>query len=170
MALTLTAVITFAFKTTGPAHSAARTDTPGPTSTEVTGTTNPSTTSLPATTLPSTPVNQLAQWWTVTGGPQSSALTADLESMQGDGTDTAQLAATHCTTFTGQVSAAGSAPPAPTPSIQREWLLTLSTAQRVVGACAAQKYSQVNIDLQPALYTIRDLTRQVGPYLSGRVP
>jgi hypothetical protein len=166
IALTLIAVITFAFMANGPAHSAARTEAPGPTSAGTT--TSPSTTIPASAALPSVS-EDLDQWWAGTGGPKSSALAADLASMQGDGANTAQLAV-HCTTFTTDATAANSGDPAPSTSIEREWQLTLSTSQRVSAACAAQQYTRVNTDLQPALYTIRDLTHQIGPYLSRGAP
>ena len=164
VALVLVAVITFAFHASGSGHSPARAQGPpttiqvAPTSTTV----SPTTTSLPVS-------NQVAEWWTATGGPATSQLTADLGSIQGDASNQAKLA-NDCTSFGADAVATASAAPAPEPAIQREWQLTLSTTHRVAVACAGQEYQRVATDVEPALYTIRDLAHQVSPYLAGRAP
>jgi hypothetical protein len=108
----------------------------------------------------------MSQWWTSTGGPTTSALTAELQTMLGDSANVATLS-NDCTSLADQASSVASAPTAPLPSIDREWHLVISTTERVAGACAAQRYTRVSTDLQPTLYTIRDLTHQVDPYLAG---
>ena len=164
IALALVAVITFALKASGPVHTDARSRIPGPVPTTV----PPPTTAGPTTSVPSVG-DQVAQWWTSTGGPTSAALTGGLQVLQGDGSDGARLPG-DCTQFGDAVGSATSAVPPPEPAIAREWQLTLSTSQRVSAACAAQRYSRVQTDVQPALYTIRDLAHQIGPYLGGQTP
>jgi Protein of unknown function (DUF2510) len=164
IALALVAVITFALKASGPVHTAARSRVPRSTTTTV----PPPTTAAPTTSLPSVG-DQVAQWWTTTGGPTSAALTGGLQLLQGDSSDVARLPG-DCTQFGNAVVSAASAAPPPEPAIAREWQLTLSTSQRVSAACAAQRYSRVQTDVQPALYTIRDLAHQIGPYLGGQTP
>ena len=94
---------------------------------------------------------------------------ADLGVLQSDGSDSTKLAP-DCITLSKDVASTTSASPAPDPTIEREWQLTLSTSQRVATACAEQKYPRVATDVQPALYTIRDLTHQIGPYLTRQSP
>ncbi len=165
IALALVAVIAFAFQASGPVHTAARTRPPGP----AVPTTVPPPTTAPPTTNPPSVGDQVAQWWTTTGGPTSAALTSGLQVLQGGGSDVSRLPG-DCTQFSDAVVSATSAAPPPDPAIAREWQLTLSTSQRVSAACAAQRYSRVETDVQPALYTIRDLAHQVGPYLDGQTP
>ena len=172
MVLAIVAVVTFALVSTLPGRSAARSESTVPPAT-VPRAPSPSTPSTPSTTVAGagqlSPDAQVVQWWTSTGSPTTSSLAADLETMQGHRGDVVTLS-TDCSSFAPDAQSAASAPPAPLPTIQREWQLVISTTQRVAGVCAAQRYTSASTDVQPALYTIRDLTHQITPYLAGHGP
>lgn len=101
-----------------------------------------------------------ASWWAATGQPDTHALLTDIQRMNGQLGDPAALG-TSCHTFAADAATASSAPPPPTPSINREWQQTLSTVARVANACAAGNYPRLAEDLQPASLTIDDLGAQV---------
>ncbi len=101
-----------------------------------------------------------ASWWAATGQPDTHALLADIQTMNGQLGDPTALGAS-CHTFAADTATASAATPPPTPSINREWQQTLSTVTRVADACAAGNYSRLAEDLPPASLTINDLAAQV---------
>jgi hypothetical protein len=109
---------------------------------------------------------QVSAWWSATGESATAALVADLQALQEGGIDTATPSAT-CSPLSRDAAASAAAPPAPAPAIEREWQLTVSTAARVLAACEEGRTTSLARDLQPALYTIRDLSDQIKPYLDG---
>ena len=101
-----------------------------------------------------------AAWWAATGQPETHALLADIQTMNGQLGDPTALGAS-CHAFSADIATASAAAPPPTPSINREWQQTLSTVTRVADACAAGNYARLGEDLEPASLTINDLGAQV---------
>jgi hypothetical protein len=164
VAVVLVAVVAFVRSTSGPAHPAAlsRAARPPAPASVATSTT---------TVVPAAPSldSQVSEWWSGAGEPAASALVADLGAVQTDlagGTDSS----VSCVTLERDTASAASAPPPPSPQIEREWQLTLSASTRASAACASGRLTRLAGDLQPALYTLRDLSAQVQPYLGGQSP
>jgi hypothetical protein len=162
VALSLMAVVAFVRSTSGPPHPVALSHAAGrPATIPVTT----STTAPPAPVAPS--INaQVSAWWSGTGEPATASLNADLLAVQQSGADAGGLAVS-CAALSRDTHAATSAPPAPSATVEREWQLTVSTSTRASAACEAGRYTSMAGDLDPALYTIHDLSDQVRPYLAG---
>ncbi len=142
-----------------PVRASARTHVAATSTADPAAPTSTSTSTVPSATSP------LGAWWAGTGQPDTLAFVSGLQELSGlAGNSDALLGA--CRTFGVEV-ASSSAPPAPAASIQREWQLTMSTVNRVARACAAGRYAQGIGDLQPASYTIHDLTNQITSSLNG---
>ena len=162
VALSLMAVVAFVRSTAGPPHPVALSHAAGrPATTPVTT----STTAPPAPADPSMDA-QVSAWWSATGEPATAALGADLLAVQQSGADAGALSAS-CAVLSRDANATASEPPAPSATVEREWQLTVSTSTRASAACEAGRYTSLAGDLQPALYTIHDLSDQVRPYLAG---
>jgi hypothetical protein len=122
-------------------------------------------TTVPPPTVPSIDT-EVAAWWSIIGEPRTSNLVADLNAVGSAAAGGGSLPSA-CSRLSADTAAAASAPPAPSPAIQREWQLTVSTSGRVATACAAGRTRALAGDLGPAQYTINDLTAQLRPYLAG---
>jgi hypothetical protein len=157
--IAIVAVVAFVRSTSGPPHPVALSHAASSPSTSV-GTTT--TTAPPAPSIDA----QVSAWWSSTGESATAALSADLEAVQQGGTGTTSPSAS-CAALSQDTASAASAPPAPSPGIEREWQLTVSTSTRASAACEAGRRTSLAGDLQPALYTIHDLSDQVKPYLAG---
>jgi hypothetical protein len=162
VALILVAVVAFVRSTSGPPHPVGDSQAAGrPTRTSV---------AVPRTTVPTTLVpsvdTEVATWWSTIGVPRTTALVAGLDAVGQAGTGAGSLSAA-CSALGADVASAASAPPVPSPTVEREWQLTVSTSARVVEACAAGRTRALAGDLGPAQYTINDLSAQIRPYLSG---
>jgi hypothetical protein len=118
-----------------------------------------------ATTL-ATGTGQLEAWWTGSAQPEIRALVADIEQLTNLAGSPADLP-NACRIFESDAAAAVALPPAPTASVEREWQQTLATVNRVANACASGRYTQMAGDLQPASFTIHDLTAQVTSQANG---
>ena len=158
----LIVVVAFVRSTSGPAHPATLSHDTGP----------PATTSV-ATSTTTAPVpaalsvdSQMSAWWSGTGEPATAALSADLQAVQQSGADLGALSAS-CAALARDSNAAAVAPPAPSTTVEREWQLAVSTSTRASAACETGRYTSLARDLQPASYTIHDLSDQVRPYLVG---
>ncbi len=160
--LTLMAVVAFVRSTSGPPHPVALSHAARSPATTSVAT---STTAPPAPAVPSVD-SQVSDWWSSTGEPATAALAADLQAVQQSGSDVGSLSAS-CASLTRDASAAASAPPAPSPTLEREWQLVVSTSTRAAAAGTEGRYTSLAGDLQPAWYTIHDLSDQVRPYLAG---
>ncbi len=163
VALTLVAVVAFVRSTSGPVHPAGLSHQAIPPAT--------SPVAVATTTVPAAPsmATQVSEWWSGTGEPETSALMIDLKAVQ-QGAVAGAAPSVTCAGLSRDTAAAATAPPAPDTSIQREWQLTVSTSTRASAACEAGRATALAGDLQPALYTIRDLSAQIKPYLAGQVP
>ncbi len=174
VALALAAVVAFARGSAGPPHPAALSHRAGqPAATPSVA----ATTTVPVVVTPSVDT-QVSTWWSATGESATAALLADLEALQQVGVGPAgqqggvdpTTPSESCIALSSDTAAAASAPPPPAPALEREWQLTLSTVSRAAAACQAGRATRLAGDLQPALYTIRDLSEQIKPYLVGQAP
>ena len=177
VALALIAAVAFVRSTAGPAHPAALSHTAAPPVSSAAA----ATTTVPVSSAPSMDA-QVSAWWSGTAEPMVSALVADLEAVPTRGAEgaagstgsTGGTVATDPSVYCGALSrdtaTAAAAPAAPATAIEREWTLTVSTSTRASAACSSGRFTSLAGDLQPALYTLRDLSDQVKPYLAGESP
>jgi hypothetical protein len=163
VAAALVAVVAFVRSTSGPAHPLALSHAAPPAHAAVAATT---TTVAPA---PPTLDSQMTAWWSGAGEPAASGLVADLEAVQ-TGLAGGADPSTSCGALERDTASAASVPPSPSSQVEREWQLAVSTSTRASVACASGHFTRLAGDLQPALYTLRDLSAQVQPYLGAQSP
>jgi hypothetical protein len=118
---------------------------------------------LTTTTAPQTRASTTSAWWTSAGQPDTTKLSADIQAIERR-LGSAGALSTSCHALSDDVMTAASAPKAPTPRIEQEWQLTVSSASRAADACLANRYPQMIDGLKTATSAIQGLDAQLNSH------